>query len=408
MNQKVWSGLASALLTIAIGTTSSCHAETSKVDGNKSEASGLAASSPPSPQENTQALEAVKVGEYQSQVASKTDDQVIAKIHSHELEGRIAATLYVRDIPVLTFVGSSSLNTSGTKVGEQVGDRSVATNSQQQNSTSDNNSAIDPIARATAVAAKLNQLSRDNLDASSITVVWDGQSDSTSKTVNSPKPEAPSIRVSSIGHASQPAQQDAVLFAMSDRIGRDRAKPTTTQPNGERYAIKVNGEKLVEIDAETRLPDTTKNLAEDALQVTNRLRRLIGNAAPLTDIPGKPAPNPIKTALVTAVTSSFRGWASWYGPGFHGNRSASGEIYNQNALTAAHRTLPFGTKVRVTNLKNGLTVVVRINDRGPYIRGRIIDLSAASARLLGMMGSGVAPVRIEVLGDREPVTISAE
>ena len=111
---------------------------------------------------------------------------------------------------------------------------------------------------------------------------------------------------------------------------------------------------------------------------------------------------------MTAVTSSFKGWASWYGPGFHGNRSASGEIYNQNALTAAHRTLPFGTKVRVTNLNNGLTVVVRINDRGPYIRGRIIDLSAASARLLGMMGSGVAPVRIEVLGNPQPVTVSAE
>jgi rare lipoprotein A len=92
--------------------------------------------------------------------------------------------------------------------------------------------------------------------------------------------------------------------------------------------------------------------------------------------------------------------ASWYGPGFHGNRSASGERYNQNALTAAHRSLPFGTKVRVTNVRNGRSVVVRINDRGPHIRGRIIDLSAAAARIVGVMQSGVAPVRVEVLGNQ--------
>ena len=94
------------------------------------------------------------------------------------------------------------------------------------------------------------------------------------------------------------------------------------------------------------------------------------------------------------------GWASWYGPGFHGNRSASGEIYNQNALTAAHRSLPFGTKVRVINTRTGSSVVVRINDRGPYIGGRIIDLSAAAARILGVMKTGVAPVRVEVLSNQ--------
>ena len=96
-------------------------------------------------------------------------------------------------------------------------------------------------------------------------------------------------------------------------------------------------------------------------------------------------------------TSEQSGMASWYGPGFHGNRSASGEVFNQNALTAAHRTLPFGTQVRVTNLNTGQSVIVRINDRGPFSGGRIIDLSRGAASEIGMVSSGVAQVRVEVL-----------
>ncbi|WP_202803741.1 septal ring lytic transglycosylase RlpA family protein [Spirulina subsalsa] len=99
-----------------------------------------------------------------------------------------------------------------------------------------------------------------------------------------------------------------------------------------------------------------------------------------------------------ATSHLYRGVASWYGPNFHGRRSASGEIYNQNAMTAAHRTLPFGTRVRVTNLNNGRSVVVRINDRGPFIAGRIIDLSRGAAQEIGLIRSGVAPVSVEVLG----------
>ena len=94
----------------------------------------------------------------------------------------------------------------------------------------------------------------------------------------------------------------------------------------------------------------------------------------------------------------YSGKASWYGPGFHGRRTANGEVFNSNDLTAAHRSLPFGTKVRVTNMNNGSSVVVRINDRGPFVKDRIIDLSAGAARSINMIGSGVAPVRVEVLG----------
>lgn len=98
------------------------------------------------------------------------------------------------------------------------------------------------------------------------------------------------------------------------------------------------------------------------------------------------------------LLARMRGRASWYGPRFHGRRTASGERFNAGAYTAAHRSLPFGTKVRVTNLRNGRAVIVRINDRGPYSGGRVIDLSKAAAQAIGMIRSGTAPVRIEIVG----------
>ncbi len=87
-----------------------------------------------------------------------------------------------------------------------------------------------------------------------------------------------------------------------------------------------------------------------------------------------------------------RGMASWYGQKFHGRRTASGEPFDMNALTAAHKTLPFGTQVRVRHARTGREVVVRINDRGPHVGGRIIDLSHAAAAAIGLVQTGVAPV----------------
>jgi rare lipoprotein A len=92
------------------------------------------------------------------------------------------------------------------------------------------------------------------------------------------------------------------------------------------------------------------------------------------------------------------GLASWYGPGLSGHATASGERFDPGELTAAHRSLPFGSKVRVTNPRNGRSVVVRINDRGPYTGGRVIDLSEAAARQLGITGSGEAKVTLALLG----------
>jgi rare lipoprotein A len=97
-----------------------------------------------------------------------------------------------------------------------------------------------------------------------------------------------------------------------------------------------------------------------------------------------------------------KGLASWYGPEFHGKLTSNKEIYDMHDLTAAHPTLPFGTYVKVTNLDNGRSVVVRINDRGPFVKGRIIDLSYAAATKLGMGGAGVVPVVIEVLKKYSP------
>ncbi|MCL1468849.1 septal ring lytic transglycosylase RlpA family protein [Argonema galeatum] len=409
MNLKLWSGLIAALLTTAFSTTSSSHAEATKAIEQQTEASstiggqrsavsgnttdngqltadkttsalaslqatqervdavrmgtGYELSSKTEPQENKANLPRLQTnrsGETRSGLtpSPRLEADTIAQVKPHEFAGRQAATLYLRDIPVLTFLSSASAS--------QI--------------------AIDPVWRATAVATRINQLNRDKIDANTITVVW-----------NSTRDASITLPSSTTRLNGQQQFQSAIPSSRHTSQARE---------TGVSYIVKVGGENLVEINADTILPDTTNNLAEDALQVTNRLRRLISNAPPLRYIAGIPAPKPVQITLrAIPVVSSVRGLASWYGPGFHGNRSANGEIFNQNALTAAHRTLPFGTQVRVTNLNNGLSVVVRINDRGPYSGRRIIDLSAAAARSLGMMQTGVATVSLEVLGKPQTVAL---
>ena len=110
---------------------------------------------------------------------------------------------------------------------------------------------------------------------------------------------------------------------------------------------------------------------------------------------------PSRVKLPPLLTPGSRatqtGIASWYGPGFHGQATASGVVYNQNELTAAHQSLPLGTRVLVTKLHNGRNVEVLVNDRGPFAKGRIIDLSHAAARSIDMIGPGTVPVRVEVI-----------
>ena len=294
-------------------------------------------------------LPVVKVGEYKSPVKNRADGQVIARIHPHQEVGsnRQAATIYIQNLPVLTFLSAKNRITSKTDINNQTKVKVATTETKVVNKENNLQSSDTPVWRATRVAAKLNQINLASLDAQEIAVSW---------------------------------------------------------KSSDRYGITINGEELVEVNTETLLPNTTKDPALDALQVTNRLRRLLGNAPPLKVIAGLPeAPKPqiVKQAqqvVAQAVKVGSRGMASWYGPGFNGRRSANGERYNQNNLTAAHRSLPFGTKVKVTNVRTGRSVVVRITDRGPHVRGRIIDLSAAAARIVGVMQSGVAPVQLEVLG----------
>ena len=119
---------------------------------------------------------------------------------------------------------------------------------------------------------------------------------------------------------------------------------------------------------------------------------LAGSSLPAPALAAAPAP----MAAVRPVSFTETGTASWYGREFHHKRTASGERFNMNALTAAHRTLPLDTLVRVTNLENGRSVIVRINDRGPYGDGRVIDLSAKAAQMLHMKREGLAQVRIDV------------
>ncbi|MEI6328449.1 MAG: septal ring lytic transglycosylase RlpA family protein [Pseudanabaena sp. ELA645] len=293
----------------------------------------------------------LKVGESRSLV--KTKDEAIARIHTHKLNGKNAATVYVRGIPVVTYIESDEATKSASETGQtntQTKEKSETKGATKNISSSTAASAdnlltsSNPIERATAAAAMINQLNRDGLDANKIIPAWN---------------------------------------------------------NGD-YVIKLGDRATLKFDQQAIFPDSLQNQTEDVLESANLLRRLLGGANPVSEVANAPKPkfaanSAFKPALNNQIVGVMSGMASWYGPGFDGNQSASGEIFNANALTAAHPSLPFGTLVRVVNMDNGQSVVVRINDRGPYAEGRIIDMSAGAADMIGLIASGVAPVRVEVL-----------
>jgi rare lipoprotein A len=138
-----------------------------------------------------------------------------------------------------------------------------------------------------------------------------------------------------------------------------------------------------------------------ALVLLPALAALQGCAVPLTQSPEAPSQEAAQDEVAPTTEAERepfqRGIASWYGLPFHGRRTANGERFDMNALTAAHPSLPFGTRVKVRSLVNGREVIVRINDRGPFAPGRIIDLSHAAARAIGLVGFGVKRVSLTLV-----------
>jgi rare lipoprotein A len=277
----------------------------------------------------------LKVGETRSQAMVRSQD-VLTRIHPHTLNGRNAATVYVRNIPVLTFLDQGRTSDSQKSKSSSA----VKLPSASENQTVNPALSADPVERATAVAALINQFNRDGLDAKEIIPAFESGS----------------------------------------------------------YVIKLGKQANLKFDRGLVFSETTRNQADDVLQAANLLRRLVGNAAPLGTVANSPSSRSVSRFTASSpVTQLASGFASWYGPGFNGAMSASGEIFNANGYTAAHRSLPFGTQVRVTNMDNGRSVVVRINDRGPFVHNRVLDISEGAARVIGLVNSGVAPIMMEVM-----------
>ena len=343
LKQKFASGFAAAVLLSGAATIPGGQLANESSEAKSNDAKeAVQASDSVSPQAGTNLASNSDV-QPGSTLAPASSSTIL--VHPHTIDGRQAATLFVKNIPVLTFIGTevNSLSNSGDSVALALSDTTASLQTDAASGAGgllNAEAEADPVLRATELG---QQLDAEGVDAADLSVRWNEETDG--------------------------------------------------------YIVTSAGEDLVAIDSRTILADTTDDPAEDALQVTNRLRRLLGDQEPISEIEGLPEPEPevIPAAQEVAIVSSNVGGASWYGPGFDGRLSASGEIFNQYDLTAAHRTLPFGTRVLVTNLYNGRQVTVRINDRGPYAGDRIIDLSAGAAAEIGLIDSGVGTVQLDIL-----------
>lgn len=196
--------------------------------------------------------------------------------------------------------------------------------------------------------------------------------------------------IAAVDRARELAERLSTLLSL-DPNGMDTIKPVLPGEN-EQPEIRLHNETLLSVDAVTAKA-AKLSAARLAFLWTNRLREALGEdtleASDYAEFNEPPKPVYIPTGRRQV------GEASWYGPGFHGRRTASGSRYNMYAMTAAHKTLPFGTLVRVTNQRNQKSCVVKITDRGPYAHGRIIDLSKGAASAIGM--SGTARVTLEIV-----------
>lgn len=172
------------------------------------------------------------------------------------------------------------------------------------------------------------------------------------------------------------------------------------EANDAKTTIMAGSTELITVDNNTA---KTVNGRHRSIAFTwsNQIRKALGAGRyidPILAESGDSQFEEVDPKELVSTGSILEGGASWYGPNFHGKHTASGAIFDMNKLTAAHKTLPFGTMVKVTFKKTGKSAIVRITDRGPYAHGRIIDLSKAAAKQIGLMGSGTGVVKIEVLG----------
>ncbi len=192
------------------------------------------------------------------------------------------------------------------------------------------------------------------------------------------------------------ARVKTIADRLNNILERDSKMASHIHPavvNGQ-AVIKVGESILATVDAET-VKTAQEKAPKLSLLYSNRLRQVLG---------AQPLDEKVLNTMTASSQPHFKatgrvqsGMASWYGPHFHGRRSADGSRFNQFALTAAHRTLPFGTMVRVMNQRTHKACFVKITDRGPFAHGRIIDLSRGAASAIGMLGSGVAKVSVEVV-----------
>lgn len=201
------------------------------------------------------------------------------------------------------------------------------------------------------------------------------------------------------------ADQRAETFAthLKQLVADDKFDVSKLVPShdGDVASAKIDGTTILKFEGiET---EAGKSLIDQSCKSVNNIRTALGaqtlpaNFSKLTELAGK---DTIASSIAggKAKGASFSGHASWYGGKFHGRKTSDGSRYNQDGLTAAHRSLPFGTKLLVMNRRTGQSCVVQVNDRGPFVGDRIIDLSRGAAKQLNMLGSGVATVDCLVLG----------
>ena len=331
MRKKLFSGLTSALVVTGTSLVPASRAEQVPTAAHRTavlNAQAIASANLSQPD-----TDVLKVGSTLESQGNRVATPVLARVQRHEYQGREAATLYVRNLPILTFLGD---RLSPAQEERKLPSPSLDLARRESAPSS-------ALLRASTVAARLNdRLDSGSLEGTDIGVRWDA---------------------------------------------RQRS-----------HSIQADGESLLSLDRNTVIPGVTAS-GNKALLVANRLRRTLG-ASPLDDA------SQALGSFLGQVVATASGWASWYGPGFHGNRTANGERFNMNDLTAAHRTLPFGTRVRVTNVANGSSVVVRINDRGPFHGNRVMDLSRGAASVIGLTASGVGRIRMEILDGRQQTAMN--